>query len=689
MSTKTDEFKATFKSEAKELLDELEESLIDLEKQKDDLELVNNVFRNLHTLKGSGSMFGFEELASFAHQLENIFHHVRKGNLPVTQDLIDLSLRVGDHIKLFLEPGEMEQETVREGEGILTAITALSPDSTSAPPPPAEPAQSGDTTYRIRFSPHPEIQEGGSDLIKLLEELGDLGNCRPVAYLDNVPPLEELQEEHCYVNWDILLTTSQDIDAVKDVFIFVEDESDIAIDVIDENQIRDDIQYKKLGHILVERGDISAEEMTEAVQSQKRFGEILVDKGLVESKKIESALLEQKVVRNLRTQKLQLETSSYIRVPTEKLDAMVNLVGELVIMQSNLQEVSSSFNSRVLKRISKTANLLIRELRDKSMAIRMTPIEATFTKFKRLVRDLSLDLGKEIQLITEGGENELDQTIIDRLNDPLVHILRNCIDHGIELPDTREADGKNRAGTVHVSASHSGAHILIVIKDDGKGIDIEAVRERALKNGLIKKEDQLPEKETLALIFEPGFSMAEKVTNVSGRGVGMDVVKKNIEALRGSINVDSTKGSGTAITLKIPLTLVIIEGLLLRVSDKFFIIPLAIVKRVVELESEQLAENGRGYILDQKGKPIRFIRLSKLFGIADSNSPDQQIVVVEHGGRKIGLVVDKVIGEHQTVIKSLGSVYRDIQAFSGATIMGDGNIALIMDVERLIKNTPQ
>ncbi len=706
MSTEPEDFKATFVEEAKEILEELEESLMDLEKEKDDLDQVNSVFRNLHTLKGSGSMFGFDELSSFAHQVENIFHHVRKGKLAITQDLIDLSLIAVDHFKLFFIPGQMDEEAIQEGERILKAITEFSPDSPGSPAqeesPPDGPAQmesseqrksSSTNTYRIRFSPHPEILAGGIDLVQLLDELNDLGNRQQVAYLDNVPPLEELQEEHCYVSWDILLTTSLNTNVIQDVFIFVEDESDITIDTIDtiDESPPDDAgaQYKKLGHILVERGDLSLEDMVEVATTQKKFGEILVEKGLVESKKVESALLEQKVVRQMRAQKLQVETTSSIRVSSEKLDSMVDLVGELVILKSHLHQLSSSIDNRELKRISQTANRLIWELRDKSMAIRMAPIETCFTKLKRLVRDLSLDLGKEIQFFTGGGETELDKTIIDRLNDPLVHILRNCIDHGIESPENREKAGKNRVGNIHLSASHSGAHVLIVIKDDGKGIDVEAVRERALQNGLIKPEDQLSEKESLAFIFEPGFSMATTVTNVSGRGVGMDVVKKNIEALRGSIQMDTTKGVGTTITIKIPLTLVIVEGLLLKVCEKFFIIPLSMVDRIIERDSEHLVETDSGYILHQNGKPIPFVRVSELFDIPDSNAPTQQFVIVEYEGRKVGLVVDKVIGEHQTVIKPLGSLYQNVQGFSGATILGDGRIALIIDAERLIRNTPQ
>jgi two-component system, chemotaxis family, sensor kinase CheA len=701
MNLDMDQHKAAFKEEAYDILGTLEELLLQLEDKADDKELVSAVFRELHTLKGSGSMFGFEDMAGFAHQVENVFDLVRKEELSVTKELINLSLEAKDHIKSILDnpqmdaaevlnrnlildsikaltPGELASVSQEEDIGTRTADTALSVESEEG---------GSDVIYRIRVAPSLDVQESGSDLIGLFEELGELGTSRVTAYLNNVPLLEELDAESCCVYWDILLVTSKGIDSIKDVFIFIEDQCKITIDVIDEGRPGDEeIDYKKLGHILVEKGDLSAAEMEEVVVSQKRFGEILVDKGLVENEKVESALAEQKLVREIREQKKYTETLSTIKVSSDKLDAIVDLVGELVIMQSNLKQLSTIIKNRDLSRVSKMANRLIWELREQSMDMRMSPIGNCFSKFLRLVRDLSSQLGKEVEMATEGGETELDKTIIDRLNDPLIHIIRNCIDHGIEDPLQREKSGKDRKGTIHLTASHSGPFILIDIRDDGAGIDLEAVKKRALDRGLIKEDQKLTESELYTLIFNPGFSTAKSVSSVSGRGVGMDVVKKNIEALRGSIHIESKLGEGTSVLLKIPLTLVIIDGLLLEVGKEKFIIPLALVERVVELKKGHSKKKSGGDYANIRGELIPFINLRKQFDIDSAIAEIEQIVIIEGEERKVGFVVDKVVGEHQTVIKSLGSIYKNIVGLSGATILGDGTIALILDAQQLIQS---
>jgi len=695
-----DNHKAEFMEEAKDILIELEELLMELEKRSDDKELVGEVFRNLHTLKGSGSMFGFDEMARFTHQIENVFDMVRKGQLEVTSDLIDLSLKAKDHIKKMMSP---EQEIDDSQSSELTAGFEAFQINTGTSPavdtnltderPVAAPERTAEAkhykgklvTYRIRFAPAADVQESGTDVLKLLDEVRQLGPCRAMAYLNEIPPLDQLQEEHCYVYWDILLTTNRGKEAIQDVFIFIEDQSKIDIQVIDDGDaVDEDMDYKKLGNILVERGDLDCAEMDEVLHAQKRFGEILVDKGLIKGEKIESALIEQKLIRKLREERKHVETQSSIRVASDKLDDMVDLVGELVIMQSNLNQISTQLKNRDLMRISKMANRLIWDLREKSMDMRMSPIGNTFSRYKRLVRDLSIELGKDVELITEGGDTELDKTILDRLDGPLVHIIRNSVGHGIELPEEREAAGKNKNGTILLSASHSGPHIIIVIKDDGAGINGEAVKIRAIERGLIKKEDELSEKELLNLIFEPGFSTAESVTNVSGRGVGMDVVKKNVESLRGFISLASRPSEGTMVTLKIPLTLVIIEGLLLRIGTENFIIPLSIVERVVELKRSSGDNAGGGNFANVRGQLIPYIILRDHFGIEAEAAENEQIVIVEGPEQKVGFVVDRVIGEHQTVIKSLGNVYKNVEGLSGATILGDGNIALILDADRLI-----
>ena len=377
-------------------------------------------------------------------------------------------------------------------------------------------------------------------------------------------------------------------------------------------------------------------------------------------------------------------TSTLSRVPAARLDALVNLVGEMSTVQARLSQTVSSMDHAGLHSIAEEVERLTAELRDNTMSIRMLPIGTTFSKFKRLVRDLSGELGKDIVLVTEGGETELDKTVIERLNDPLVHLIRNCIDHGIESPGVREAAGKPRQGTVQLSAMHSGASVLIRVTDDGAGLDADSIKSRALEKGLITAEAELSENELFSLIFAPGFSTAKQITSVSGRGVGMDVVKRSIDSLRGSIDVSSQKGIGTTITLKLPLTLAIIDGLLVKVGDGHYVLPLSIVEECVELTREDVARAHGRHITNVRGGIVPYIRLRERFAISGNAPEVEQIVITESPGGKVGFVVDTVIGEHQTVIKNMGRVYRNVDVISGATILGDGTVALIMDVPKLL-----
>jgi two-component system chemotaxis sensor kinase CheA len=370
-------------------------------------------------------------------------------------------------------------------------------------------------------------------------------------------------------------------------------------------------------------------------------------------------------------------------VPAEKLDSLVNLVGELVTVQARLTQTASVLHDNELAAIAEEVERLTGELRDNTLNIRMLPIGTTFGRFKRLVRDLSNDLDKRIELITEGAETELDKTVIDRLNDPLVHIIRNSIDHGIELPSVREAQGKPGTGTIRLSASYSGASVLVTVTDDGAGLDAEAIRQKALEKGLVSPTAELTKKELFSLIFAPGFSTAKTVTNVSGRGVGMDVVRKTIDMLRGAVEVESERGSGTSVTLKLPLTLAIIDGLLVKVGGNFFVLPLSTVEECIELIHETDELRNGNCLVNVRGQLVPYIRLRETFGMEGGLPRIEQIIITEAGRGRIGFVVDDVIGEHQTVIKSLGKVYRDIDGISGATILGDGTVALILDTNRL------
>jgi two-component system chemotaxis sensor kinase CheA len=680
-----------FREEAYELLSTLEESLLELEDAPDDAELIGKVFRVMHTIKGSGAMFGFDDIAAFTHGIETVYDKVRSGQIRVSKDLISLTLEARDIIKSMLDgpAGVAGQE--QAVENIVDAFKRLVPaeeegtasqagplPSAGASPPAPHPG--GPVTYRIRFAPDAGIFAAGTNPILLLDELAAMGDATVAANTDSVPCLDDIDAEQCYTRWDVVLTTDRGIDAVKDVFIFVEDASDLKIDVLEEKDYR-------LGEILVERGDITKKDLQSVLKERKCIGETLVEKGIVTPEAVESALVEQQHVRKIRekAQEKKEESISSIRVPSEKLDILVNLIGELVTAQARLTQTASVRADNDLTSIAEEVERLTAELRDNTLNIRMLPIATTFGRFKRLIRDLSQELGKEIEMTTEGGETELDKTVIERLNDPLVHLIRNCIDHGIELPDVRVSTGKPRAGTIRLSAVHSGAHVVIQIKDDGKGLDREAILAKAVEIGLLPPGMEPLDREVFGFIFAPGFSTAKKVTNVSGRGVGMDVAKRAIDALRGTIEMASVKGMGTTVTITLPLTLAIVDGLLVSIAEEHFVLPVSIVEECVELtKADALKAHGRN-IANIRGEVVPYIRLRSEFGISGDAPAIEQIVITGVNGERIGFVVDSVVGEHQTVIKNLGRVYKNVDSVSGATILGDGTVALIIDAMKLVK----
>ena len=676
------------------MLAELEVALLELEQAPENSEVIDRVFRAMHTIKGAGAMFGFDDISAFTHDVETVFDKVRNGELSVTKELLDLTLRSRDHIALLLASADSGDELNADKARELTkALRDLVPGMNS--PSGADKAKPDDTagnnpaTYRIRFRPAREIFLSGNNPASLLEELDEMGRAMFYPYMDDLPGLDQIDSAQCYLWWDVVLNAPVDEEAIREVFVFVEDECELSIKRIDTgDSLETEEEYKKLGEILVERGDISSDDLNAVLSERKYLGDILAEKGMVTKQKVESALSEQKIVRGMRqarTAERPKEAASSIRVAADKLDYLVDMVGELVIVQAQISQVVSERKDPVLTGLAEELERLSDELRDSTLGIRMLPIGTTFGKFRRLVRDLSAELGKEINLVTEGAETELDKTVIERLNDPLVHLLRNSIDHGVEPPDKRVAAGKSKAGTILLAAEHSGGEVLIRIKDDGAGVNADAVRKRALERGLITPDADLPDKEAYSLIFQPGFSTAAKVTNVSGRGVGMDVVKRAIDSLRGSIDVDSSLGVGTEITVKLPLTLAIIDGLQIRVGEEYYVIPLSLVEECVEhdLRTEDGTKGQR--IIQLRGELVPFIRLREWFGIEGTPPQIEQIVVAGSPGGRVGIAVDNVIGEHQTVIKSLGRVYRDVQGISGATIKGDGTMALILDLPRLVQ----
>ncbi|PLX70195.1 MAG: chemotaxis protein CheA [Denitrovibrio sp.] len=679
-----------FIQEAQELLTELESSLLELESDTNDLDVVARIFRAMHTIKGSGAMFGFENIAHLVHDIETAYDKVRNGELKVTKDMVDYSLRSVDVIKFMLEDPAIKADS-DEAVEILTFFRQLQNDKKPEAAASKEKVsaiketQASDLrTFRIRFRPSQLILMQGTNPELLLMELEEMGEAKIIAHTSDVPPLDEMDPEKCYTFWDIILSTTKTEDDIKDVFIFVEDDSDIAINTVDDLDIEDEHNSKKLGEILLEKGDISQEALNKLLSEKKMLGQMLVESGLVKPEAVESALQEQKHVKDMRAKKAATDSASSLRVPSEKLDILVDLVGEMVTVQARLNQTAVQEVNPELMKIAEEVERLVWELRDNTMSIRMIQIGSTFSKYKRLVRDLSKELNKDIELLTKGEDTELDKTVIEKLGDPLVHLVRNSLDHGIEAPNVREKAGKPRKGTILLTAKHSGDSVLIEIKDDGKGIDRDVIFNKAVEKGIISETAELSDKEVYELIFAAGFSTAATVSSVSGRGVGMDVVKRNIEALRGKVDVDSELGKGTTITLKLPLTLAIIDGLLVQIAEQFFIIPLSLVKECIEFieKKDKKSDSGRT-IIKVRDELIPYLRLRDIFGIKDNVPAIQQVVIVELDDRKVGFMVDAVIGDHQTVIKSLGKSFKDVECVSGATVLGDGSVALIIDIAKI------
>ncbi len=625
----------TFRQEAQELLEDIEQGLLDLAHRPGDRDLVDAVFRGLHTLKGSGAMFGFDALAAFTHHCETAFDRVRKGEVAATPELVGAVLAAQDHMRALAEGREASDAA---GQALLADLRRV---VEAAGQPVAEtPSEPGLNRWRVRFSLPADALVNGTRPLPLLDELRELGDCTVVAVTDAVPDFDVLVPTECHLAWDVTLVTKHGRDAIEDVFIFVID--DMTLDIQDMNAAAET--------------EIVAEVIETAAPVEAPAGEG-------------------------RAAKTGGDT---VRVPAERLDEMMDRVGELVIAQSRLKQLAASSSDIALRAVAEEIERLASEMRDTMMVVRMTPIAQLFGRFRRLIHDLARDTGKTIELSTEGEATELDKTVIERLADPLIHLIRNAADHGLETPEQRLAAGKPEAGQVVLAARQSGAEVVITITDDGRGVDRARVRAKAEENGLIAPGQVLSDNELLQLIFAPGFSTAAAITNLSGRGVGMDVVKRTIEGLRGSIELTSTPGQGSVVSLRIPLTLAIIDGLLVRVGTGRYVIPLASVEECVELSVEQDVRSTGRSLITLRDQLVPFIRLRQMFTTGLEPDPHQKIVVVSTGQERIGLVVDQILGDHQTVIKALSGFHAEVGAFSGATILGDGGVALILDIAHLV-----
>jgi two-component system chemotaxis sensor kinase CheA len=664
----------TFRQEAQELLEQLEQALLDLEHAPGDTGLIDSAFRALHTIKGSGAMFGFDAAAAFAHHLETAFDLVRKGRIPASRGLIAVTLAAKDHIRLLIEqPGAAD---CSGGSSILADLKTL----VEGPAEPAEQPEADAVTWRVRFRLARDAMATGTNPLLLLDELRSLGLATVVAETDGVPPLKDIIPTDCLVGWTVILTTGHPRSAIEDVFMFVIDGMELSIE-----HANDPGCGSRIGKILVNRGDVPQDAVDAAVSRQipsgAPLGALLVTAGNISQDKLASALGEQK---HIRAAARADKAADSIRVPAERLDELMERVGELVIAQSRLTQLAASRNDLEVRSIAEEIEHLALALRDTTMAVRTLPIGSLFGRFRRLVHDLANELGKEIELITVGEETELDKTVIERLNDPLVHLIRNSVDHGLETPDGRRAAGKPACGRITLSARHAGAEVLVSVADDGRGLDRALIQARGEEQGLLDPGVKLSDGDLFQVLFQPGFSTAGQVTSLSGRGVGLDVVRRTVEGLRGKIEITSRLGQGTEISACLPLTLAIIDGLLVRVGSGRYVLPLSAVEECVELSAEEDAHSRGRNFLSIRGDLVPFLRLREMFNSLVPPDRYQKVVIVSSGDLRVGLAVDQVIGNHQTVIKSLSKLHSQVKTFSGATILGDGAVALILDIGHLV-----
>ncbi len=673
-----------FLVEAQELLEQLEHTLLDLESAPTDRDLIDSAFRALHTIKGSGSMFGFAEVASFTHHVESAFDHVREGKAVASTALVALALRATDHIRCLIDTPDEADDAV--AAPILAELRALVGDGGDAVgEPPVQPQEAQPAAWQIHMRLPVDAIAMGTNPLLLLDELRELGEASLVCHAGDVPEIDALDPGACHLWWTIELATSRPRSAIEDVFMFVIDDMDLRIE---RTAAKADANYTPQ---VTEPGSskaASASKLEPATRVTAQIARPAAPPSQPAPKPTAplppAASPQTRDASQAGAEIRPAKVADSVRVPAERLDDLMERVGELVIAQSRLSQVANAGVDAQLKTIAEDMERLVLELRDTTMGVRTVPIVQLFGRFRRLIHDLSSQLGKEISLVTEGEETELDKTLIEKLSDPLIHLLRNAIDHGLETPQGRQAAGKSLCGLIKLTARHAGAEVLITISDDGAGLDRGRIRARAEERGLLAEGAPRTDDELYKLIFEPGFSTASEVTSLSGRGVGMDVVKRALESLRGRIAIASTPGAGTKITLHLPLTLAIIDGLLVRIGSGRYVLPLSSVEECVELTPEQDGRSRGRSFLSIRDDLVPFLRLRELFAVGSPPDRYQKVVVVSSDKHRVGLVVDQVIGNYQTVIKSLSRLHADISMFSGATILGDGTVALIMDVAQLV-----
>jgi len=698
----------TFIAESRELLEEMENALLNVDLAGDQGEAINAIFRAAHTIKGSAGLFSLDHIVAFTHVVESLLDKVRDGSVTLNDEMVVLLLSCCDYLSGMMNglaagqheqdpdtapEGEMLQQQLRrhmDGEAAPAAVPVL--HAVAEPSVERIDAERGDSDYwhiSLRFGR--VVLQNGMDPIAFLRYLAKLGRIVGIATVpDALPPADEMDAELCYLGFEIAFDSTADREAIAGVFEFVQEDCEIRI-IPPHSKVSEYValiralpeQRARLGEILVRCGSVTQQELDGALQQQshkeedvpqQQLGSILVGAGNVPPVVVEAALAKQKQVSEQKAQE-----SRSIRVDSDKLDKLIDLVGELIIAGARANMIGQHIQNSELLECTSTLTGLVEDVRDAALELRMVKIGATFNRFQRVVHDVARELGKDIGLIVDGEDSELDKTVVEKIGDPLMHLVRNAMDHGIEPAEVRVAAGKPAKGMIKLNAFHESGSIVIEVCDDGGGLRKEKILAKAVERGLVDPERKLSDSEIYNLIFEAGFSTAEKITNLSGRGVGMDVVKRNIQALRGSVDVGSKEGQGTTVTVRLPLTLAIIDGFLVQVGSSVFVIPLDMIEECIEYATEP----GQDYT-NLRGQVLPLVRLRELFRVGGAATRRESIVVLKFGNQRAGLVVDTLLGEFQTVIKPLSPIFSEVKCISGSTILGSGEVALILDVAALM-----
>ncbi|RML57430.1 CheW-like protein:ATP-binding region [Pseudomonas syringae pv. pisi] len=681
MSINLDQAQQTFIVEARELLQAMEESLLQLESEPGDQDAIGAVFRAAHTIKGSAGLFGLTPIVSFTHIVEDVLDRLREGSVSVNAELIAVLLKSGDHmlelIDVVASRGQQLQQPALEREAALrqalqvfqAPASAGATDSASASVV-SDDEPSAEVLWHISLRFGVDVFRNGMDPLSFLRYLNTLGQMVQVTTVtDSIPAVEAWDPESCHLGFEIDFRSAAGHAAINEVFDFVRE--DCAVEITPVNETPDPVE--PTGTELV-----SQPEHSPMVAS----GELLGDQRAVP--RTPATATATAVERPSSGSEQKNKDGRYVRVNADKLDELINLVGELVIASAGASLLAKSCDNDPLQEASSTVSGLVEQILDGALHLRMIPIGDTFNRFRRVVRDVSQELGKDIDLIINGAETELDKTVVEKIGDPLMHLLRNSMDHGIESAEARRAAGKPAKGHLSLNAYHDSGSIVIEIADDGAGLNRERILDKAQQRGLVAAGASLTDQEIYNLIFEPGFSTAEAVTNLSGRGVGMDVVKRNITLLRGTVDLDSQPGQGTIVRIRLPLTLAIINGFLVGIDQSTYVIPLDMVQECIELDehNRQLTRDS-GY-LDLRGEVLPLVYLRDHFNHEGPAARRQNVVVVRYAEHKAGLVVDDLLGEFQTVIKPLGKLFGALRGISGSTILGSGAVALILDIPALL-----